>query len=170
MADVSPEPSGVVKAIAQEADRIAEDAMYSSKGHFEAAKTWDAWHLRIGIPTTIVAAGAGVSAIRDIPALAAALAFGVAAASALSTFLDAKGRAAAHLHAGNAYKALQSDARIFVEIDCKSGSSVVELRKALGDLNARRNALNGSSPQIPRSAFERARRGIEAGEAKYRVD
>jgi len=170
MADISAEPSDVGKAIAKEAGRIVEDATYSSKGHFEAAKNWDNWHLRIGIPTTVVAAIAGVSAIKDSPTLAAALAFLVAAASGLSTFLDAKGNAAAHLQAGNAYKALQSDARIFVEIDCKSDPSVPDLRKHLNDLNARRNALNTSSPQIPRSAFERARRGIEAGEAKYRVD
>jgi hypothetical protein len=170
MGDLHSDSTDIVAAIRKEADRIVEDSTYSAKGHFEAAKSWREWHFRIGVPTAIAAAIAGISAINDFPILAAVLAFAVAAASGLSTFLDAKGNAAAHLHAGNAYKALQSDTRIFEEVDCKSGLSVQELRKRLGDLNARRSELNANSPQIPKAAFENARHGIEEGEAQYRVD
>lgn len=157
-------------ALAKEAARIGEDALYSSKGHFEAASGWRAWHLRIGIPSSIAAAVAGVSVIKDWPEVAATLAFMTAAATAVSTFLDAKGHSAAHLGSGNAFKALHSDARIFEQIDCPSSKPTEDLRKQLEALSERRHALNGSSPQIPRWAYESARRGIEEGEADYQVD
>jgi len=47
---------------------------------------------------------------------------------------------------------------------------VENLTAELLALNERRNTLNSESPQIPRQAFERARKGIESGEASYAVD
>jgi len=37
-------------------------------------------------------------------------------------------------------------------------------------MDAVKNELNQRSPQTPERAFERARKGVEAGEATYRTD
>lgn len=94
----------------------------------------------------------------------------VAASSAVFTFLNPDTRATRHLRAGNAYKELQNNARIFYEIQCQQGRRPVELAAALNDLNKVRNRLNSESPQIPRLAFTTARKGIEEGESTYQVD
>jgi len=119
---------------------------------------------------TLASAIGGVYALKSCPTAAAVLAFAVAALSAIFTFLNPKDRAMSHLAAGNAYKALNNDVRIFHRIDCASGLGADKLRGLLAELNARRNDLNSKSHQIPRPAFEKARKGIEAGEARYAVD
>jgi len=156
-------------AIIKEAERITEDALYSAKGHFEAARDWERWHYWIGIPAAILAAASGVSALKDSPILAAILAFLVAVLTALTTFLNPRERANQQQAAGNAYKSLQNDARIFAEVECAAPAST-SLRETLSALNSRRNELNEKSPLIPRSAFERGRKGILAGEATYVAD
>jgi hypothetical protein len=158
------------EALVAEAKRIEEDASYSSKGHFETARIWDQWHFWIGIPTSVAAAVAGVLALSAYTVASAVLSLIVAAASAVFTFLNPKERAAAHLKAGNAYKGLHNDTRIFREVDCQQGRTPEFLSSRLALLNERRNTLNTESPQIPRRGFEAARRGIEAGEATYAVD
>lgn len=169
--DDNPKPfSQFGEAIVAESRRTEEDAMFSAKGHFEAAKRWNNIHLWIGLPMTLVAAIAGVSALKDYTALSAILSLLVAASAAVFTFLKAESRAARHLQAGNAYKALQNDARIFHQVTCQQGRSPSELSATLEELNKTRNKLNMESPQIPRGAFEAARQGIEGGEAAYQVD
>jgi hypothetical protein len=168
--DKAQSPQPLHDALATEARRIEEDATYSAKGHFEAAKRWTAWHYRIGLPTALLAAIAGVSAISEHELTATILAFLVAASSAVSTFLKPSEQATPHRDAGNAFKALQNDARFFREIDCSAALSPEELRARLEFLNTRRNDLIAKSPQIPRRAFEDARKGIEQGEAAYAVD
>lgn len=119
---------------------------------------------------TILAAVAGVSALSQLEILSGIISFLVAATSAVFTFLNPRDHATKHLAAGNAYKALHNDARIFRLVDCSQGRSPEELTITLKGLNSRRNALNSDSPAIPRAAFERARKGIEAGEAAYLAD
>lgn len=159
-----------LEQIQAEASRIEEDALYSAKGHWEAAKPWEHRHLWLGVPTTICAAAAGVSAFADHPVLSGALAVGVAVGSALITFVNPSERHRRHCDAGNAYKALNNDARLFRTVDCTIDGDPVALATKLKELNQRRNDLNQGSPLIPRKAFETARRGIEEGEARHRVD
>jgi len=159
-----------LETIQQEAARIEEDALYSAKGHWEAAKPWEHRHLWLGIPTTVCAAAAGVSAFSDHPVLSGALALIVAVGSALITFVNPSERHRRHCDAGNSYKALNNQARVFRTIDCTLAADVTALAAKLRELDQRRNDLNQGSPLIPRHAFEAARRGIEAGEATHRVD
>ena len=159
-----------LEQIQAEASRIEEDALYSAKGHWEAAKPWEHRHLWLGIPTTIFAAAAGVSAFADYPIISAILSVGVAVGSALITFVNPSERHRRHCDAGNAYKALNNDARVFRTIDCSLQADPGILTTKLKELNQRRNDLNQGSPLIPRHAFETARKGIESGEATHRVD
>ncbi len=157
-------------AILAEADRIEEDTLYSAKGQWETARECGWVHLALGIPATIAAAVAGVSAVSECKELAVVLAVLSAILSGLLTFLDPKGQGSSHCQAGNAYKAVSNDARIFREVTCRETTNLTQLRKMLEKLNRRRNSLNSKSPQPTRTAFKRARKGIEGGEGADRAD
>lgn len=159
-----------LQEIQHEASRIEEDTLFSAKGHWEASKPWEYRHLALGIPTTICAAAAGVSAFADHSILSGALSFGVAVGSAVITFVNPGDRHRRHAEAGNAYKALSNDARIFRNVECGIEKDLTKLTDRLNELNQRRNDLNQGSPIIPRKAFETARKGIEDGEATHHVD
>jgi hypothetical protein len=78
-------------------------------------------------------------------------------------------RSSVHQEAGNKYNALRNDTRIFYDIEINE----MDDKKAIDDLkklNDRRNKLNIGSHLIPKWAFEKARKGIEEGEASYIVD
>jgi hypothetical protein len=160
----------VLAELKTEAKNIEEDSTYSAKGHFEGSDIWAHRNLWIGIPTSVAAAIAGVAALKAHPVLAGILAMLVAASSAVSTFLNPRDKSTSHLKAGNAYKALQNDARIFWRIECLHRATDPALVNELKALNDRRNALNTESPQFSRTAFERARKGIEGGEATYATE
>jgi hypothetical protein len=163
-------PAPLHDALVNEAKRIEEDANHSAKGHFAAARPWGACNLWIGIPTTVGAALAGVSAISSYNVLAASLAILVAIGSGLATFLNPGQRATEHLKAGNAYNAIRNNARRFHQIDCQAPDRLDDLQHALKKLGAELDELNSHSPQIPPRAFARARKGIEDGESTYKVD
>jgi hypothetical protein len=154
----------------KEADRIEEDCLYSAKSQWEAARGLGWLHLALGIPATIAAALAGVSIATDDKAIGALLAVATAVLTGLLTFLDPKGKANLHRDAGAAYKAISNDARIFREISCVGDTAIAELEGRLEALNKRRNESNSSSPQPGWWAFRRAKKGIERGDAKYRIE
>jgi len=160
----------ILAEIRAEAWRIEEDATFSSCGHFEASKPWAHLNLWLGIPFTLASAAAGVSALKDMPLLASTIAFGVAAGTALMTFLTPQQRYKLHADCGNAYGALRNEVRIFRLIECSSGRTSEELLAQLKEFDIRRNELNASSPIIPERAFKKARRGIEDGQKKHQAD
>jgi hypothetical protein len=157
-------------AIIKEADRIEEDTLYSAKSQWETARELEWLHLALGIPATIAAAVAGISIVSDDKVLGAVFSGASAVLTALLTFLDPKSKAATHRQAGNIFKAICNDARIFREITCQGAVPISDLEAMLAKLNERRNDGNTSAPQHTRWAFHRARKGIENGEAKYRAD
>jgi len=159
--------------IIKEAKRVKEDSLYSAKGQFVAANFWTNFHLWIGVPTAILAAVSGASALSEFDyhhIIAGFLAIIVTALIAVTTFLNPNEKATSHRNAGNKYNSLRNKARIFCEIDSYGKDSDQELTKQLKELAKQRDELNQNTPQIPRWAFKRARKGIEEGEADYKVD
>lgn len=159
--------------IIREAKRIEESALYSSKGHFAAASIWRMIHFCIGLPATVLAAIAAAAAFSEFDSghrLGGWISIGVAALSALATFLNPNERAAAHLEAANSFGSLQDRARIFWTIDCWAGDSDSTLNRRLKDFVEEKSESNRKSSQIFRLAYWIAKRGIAAGEADYKVD
>ena len=157
----------------REAKRIEEDSLYSAKGHFIAANFWANFHLWIGVPTAILAAISGASALSQFDnhnVIAGILAIIVTALVAVTTFLNPNEKANVHLNSGNRYNSLRNKARMFREIDFHILKSEKELNKYLKELARLRDELNQNSPRIPRWAYERAKKGIEKGEADYEID
>jgi hypothetical protein len=159
-----------IAALRREAERIEEDAMYSSKSHFNAEATWVNRHYWLGIPSTILAAVAGATLIRSQPELASGCALAASLLTGLMTFLKPNERAALHRAAAGQFLALRNDARLFREVELLQAERLNELPEHLKALSATRNELNQKSPSIPRSAFVAARKGIEEGEATHKID
>ncbi len=158
--------------ITNEAKRIEEDSLYSAKAHFCAGQCWVNVNLWLGGISAVLAVVAGASALSKFDyhnIVAGVLSIIVAGLTAVIAFINPNEKATTHQKAGNEYNALRNDARIFYDIE------IVEIddRKSIADLkelNERRNRLNNDSSQIPKWAFEKARKGIEEGEAKYKID
>lgn len=159
--------------IIKEAKRIEESTLYSSKAHFAAAEFWQRLHLWLGVPATILAAAAAVSAFSQLDThhiIGGLISIVVATLSGLATFLNPNKAATVHFAAGNSYDALHNKTRIFWTVDCRGNDSDQVLTNRIKDLSAEKDELNRKSPQIPRFAYKIARKGIAAGESQYKVD
>jgi len=159
--------------ILKEARRVEEDSLYSAKGHFVAANFWMNFHFWIGVPTVILAAIAGASALSKFDnheVVAAGLSIIVAALTAVMTFLNPNEKSNSYLNTGNKYNSLRNRVRIFCEIDSCTDLSDQELSQRLKVLAEHRDELNRDCPQVPTWAYKKAKKGIEEGEADYKVD
>jgi len=159
--------------VIKETHRIEESLLYSSKGHFAASDIWGDFHLWVGIPMVLMSTIAGASALSQFDEkhlIAGLLSMIVAALAAVITFLNPNEKESAHRKAGNNYDSLLNEIRIFRSIDCWSIESDELLTERLKQFSQRKNDLNATCPRILRLAYVRAKRGIEAGEADYKVD
>lgn len=159
-----------ISALRREAERLEEDATYSSKGHFNAEDTWVRRNYWLGVPATVLGAVAGATLIKSQPEWATAFTLLASLLTGLMTFLKPNERAAMHRAAAGQFLALRNDARLFREIELLQSDRLDEIPERLKALSATRNELNLNSPSIPRRAFVAARKGIEEGEASHKVD
>lgn len=161
----------VVSALRVESLRIEEDCTLSSKRHFNTADIWKWCHYGLGVLAALAAAGAGASALGEETLAAGVLGAASAFLSALMTFLKPGETSAVHKGVGDKYLSLKNDARIFrTVLLIHAGEDQDSLISQLAELSDRRNSLNESSPVTPRWAFEKARKGVEQGEATHAVD
>lgn len=159
-----------ISALRKEAERLEEDATYSSKGHFNAEDTWVRRNYWLGVPATALGAIAGAALIKSYPEWATAFTLLASLLTGLMTFLKPNERASVHRNAAGKFLALRNEARFFREVELVQPTKSDELVKQLKALSATRNELNLKSPSIPRHAFVAARKGIEEGEATHKVD
>jgi hypothetical protein len=161
------------KEIIKEAKRIEENCLHTSRSHFKAAQFWTNFHLWMGIPTVILAGIAGTLAFADFrhhDTYAGILAMVIVVFTSVTTFLNPKERANIHLTSGNNYDSLLSRVRIFHTIDCRTENPEELLADRLKSFADERDRLNRDCPQPPKWAHERAKKGINEGEADYKVD
>lgn len=159
-----------IAAMRKEAERIEEDATYSSKGHFNAEDAWVRRNYWLGVPATILGAVAGATLIKSQPEWASVFTLAASLLTGLMTFLKPNERAAMHRAAAGKFLALRNELRFFREIELLQEEKLEDLPNRLKTLSEARNELNLTSPSIPRRAFVAARKGIEEGEAMHKVD
>ena len=159
-----------ISALRREAERLEEDTLYSSKGHFNAEHTWVRRNYWLGVPATVLGAVAGATLIKSHPEWATVFTLLASLLTGLMTFLKPNEHAAVHRAAAGQFLTLRNEARFFREIELLETNRLDELPERLKALSAARNALNLKSPSIPRRAFVAARKGIEEGEATHKVD
>lgn len=169
--------SKALDEIIREAKRLEESTLYSMKGHHHAASGWSNRHLWLGLPVVIISALVGAATFSQyaetypfVKTTAGLLSLAVAILSGISTFLNPNDRENAHLSAAHGFDKLNNDSRLFWSVDCWLEDSDAVLTTNLKELVDRKNELNSNSPQIPDWAYRKAKAGIEAGEAEFKVD
>lgn len=183
MADIRPTTTGEApqsKAKAQiidEAKRLEETTLYSSKGHHCAAARWGNGHLWLGLPTAILSTLVGAASFAqfakqspEVAFVAGCISITVAVLSGVTTFLNPNKREASHLAAAHGFDRINNDTRLFWSVECWLEESETVLNAKLKELIDRKNDLNAKSPQIPNWAYVRAKKGIAAGESEFKVD
>ncbi|MFJ8590951.1 SLATT domain-containing protein [Streptomyces sp. NPDC093598] len=158
-------------AIADELRRLEESAMYSAQMQFETAKHWRSVHLMMGIPTSLLAAVAGTTALVESTGRIAAgiLALVSAGLGAIMTTVNAPQRMTHATTCANAYLEVQTAARQTRTVDLP-GLPVHEARAVLAELTARRDEQNRAADPPSRRAYRRAQANIEHGGQTYAVD
>ncbi len=155
--------------ISEECHRLEEDSTYSSKSHFNAEAFWGGLHLWVGLLIAIASAAAGITFFTESSASSGYLAIFAAILSGLNTTINPEKLAATHGLAGRKYSSLKNSARIFRTIGLQQTELDV-VRCNFRALCKQRDDLNESSPGIPRFFYNRAKKDIEKGYAKYKND
>jgi hypothetical protein len=166
--DHSEDDSARRKQIRDEAENVHEAAMLSSETQFEYAKRWRTVDRWVGSAAAALAAVAGVGGLSKV--LTVAWAGGIAIASALvgaiSASIAARRTTENAAVSANSYRALQQDARIFLNIDLDS-VPLDDARNQLQKLVDRSQQLNRESEIPSDRAWQRAKRQIEGGSQTY---
>ena len=157
-------------AIHAELQRIEEDCVHSGKAHFNAGIRWARYHYGLGLPSVVLSALAGLAFFKDYPEIAGVMSGIVAILTSLITFLKPSERSASHKNSGDQYLSLRNDARVFREIKLPASPDEQAAIDGLDEFTKRRNELNQASAQFSQGDFEKALKGIDAGEASHRVD
>ena len=157
--------------IITESKRLEHDALYSFKGHFNAAVFWDKVHLWLGCIIAVTSATAGSIIFSDAQQgwdiFAGLMALGSGILAAISTFLEPQAKANAFRKAGADYKHLRDQARVFHKIKSSLGIEIDQLIIELETLQTESHQLSSDSPAIPKWAYQAARKGIKDREADY---
>jgi hypothetical protein len=127
-------------------------------------------HLWLGVPSALLAAAAGISAIQSYPIAAAILAGCSALLTALLTFLSPEEMRNVHYKAGVGYSALRGELRRFRNLDRESDDFVPMGRSRIDALAEEKRALMETAPHIGGLSYRLAKRSIEKGEHLNQVD
>ena len=148
--------------IRKELLRMEEDCTYTSKSHFNCADSLRKWYYIIGIPLVTLTALSTQYCIKWIAISAFIL-------SAIQTFINPYKMAELHKIAGNSYLEIKNKIRglYSYEIYSLSDSEAIENINCLKDGI---NKINKNSPIPLTSGFKKAIKGIEKGEAEYKID
>ncbi len=163
-------PDSLKRSISDELLRMEEDCIHSGKSHFNASARWNRWNYWFGIPSVVLSTAAGTAFFKDYTLVAGIMASTVAILSGLMTFLKPAEKSNSHKNSGDQYLSLRNDSRVFREVsllqDLAEGAAV----EGMEGLTKRRNELNQASPLFSDRDFKRAKRGIDAGQARHAVD
>jgi hypothetical protein len=134
------------KNIENEAENVAEE-------HYKTSTRWSRINLWLGLPTTILAALSGTSALAQFDyhnIIAGIIAMVVASLAAVSTFLNSNEKAERHQSAGDNYSTLRNLAHNLAEVDYWEKDTPA-LSQKLDELTKQLNELNKNSPMVSNS-------------------
>lgn len=158
-------------AIAKEADRLHESAVWSNQNHFEATKWWRFWHWTLGFGASAASAVAGVLVFAQgqVP-LTAGLAMLGAITVAAHTTLNPDRRAESAQATAAKFLGLRNRARQLRDVDVPFEELGVLLAR-LDELSRDMQDVVESADTVPRRAYKRAKRNIEKdGGQQFEVD
>jgi hypothetical protein len=155
----------------KEAERVHETALSASETQFEHAKRWRRVDRLIGAIAAFLAAIAGVGGLSQIisarwAGLVAIMAAGVGAVGASLGASQTKEKAGV---SANAYRTLQQDARIFINIDLPSLTKE-EASKRLQRLVETQQQLNREADIPSAKAWSSAKENLAGGAQEFKAD
>ncbi|WP_308343880.1 SLATT domain-containing protein [Serratia marcescens] len=163
--------SQLIEKIKNECLRIEEDALYSSKSHYNASVPWDWCNLIIGVAIAILAAITGLSAIKDMTTVTIVISIILTVLTAINTALNPSRKASQYKSAAGEYNNLKNNVRIFREIVLhETPLPDNELKEKIQIFSDNRNQLNITSPTIPRWAYKKTQSDFENDFVRYDVD
>lgn len=129
----------------------------AAERHYAAETPWYQMNYWLGIPSSLLAALAGASAVPKLGApdwLPVAAGLLAASLTSLLTFLDPHKSAGAHHSSGRSYEALYHAAGFFERFELVvDGVDASSLRTRLSKLNTDFDELLRSSPAVPGRAY-----------------
>jgi hypothetical protein len=157
--------------IRKEAERIHECAMLASETQFEHAQRWRMVDRLLSGAAAVFAAVAGVGALSEVLTIkwAGLVAILSAAVGAVATSVGAAQITARATDSANAYRNLQQDARLFLNLDL-SVLQTEEARQQLQQLVDRQQQLNRAADIPSPFAWARAKKHLSEGSQDYEVD
>lgn len=159
----------LIDKIKQECKKIEEDALYSSKGHYNASDFWSKAHYGLGLPMVILSAWMGVDVFNYESQWAGYLAIIVATLASLQTMIKSSDKSLQHKNSGDEFNSLKNEVRRLGEIK----TDVME-EKQLSDkldlLADRYSQLTKASLQISEKSYKKAKEGIKSGQNDYKED
>jgi len=155
-------------AIESESKDVLEATTYASETQFEYAKRWRTVDRWVGSVAAALAAVAGVGGLSKVLSIGWAGAIAVASAlvGAVSASIAARQTTEKAAVAGNSYRALQQDTRMFLSIDIES-MTIDDARSHLQELVDRQQQLNREAPLPSEKAWQQAKKQIEGGSQTY---
>jgi hypothetical protein len=156
--------------IIEEALRIEEDVNHSARSHFVAANRWAKYHLRIGLPSALIAALSGGAYLGEESFFAVVLAAVSTGLITTLTFLKPSERSEIHNNAGNQYLELRNQTRIFRELEIAEEFDKESAVKKIKELAQRRDELNQRTPAIQRRDYDQGKKDIDEGRSTHKID
>jgi hypothetical protein len=161
----------LIEKIKNECLRIEEDALYSSKSHYNASVPWDKCNLIVGVAIAILAALTGLSAVKDMTIVTIVISIILTILTAINTALNPSKKASQYKSAAGEYNNLKNNVRIFREIELhETNLPDKELKEKIQVLSDHRNQLNITSPTIPRWAYKMTQSDFNNDFVTYDVD
>jgi hypothetical protein len=155
----------------REFKRLEEDARFSAQGQFEQAKQWRLINRLLSVPSSVLAAisGATALAITDASIFVGVLALIAAGLGAALSSLDAGYRSTQATAAANEYLAIQTRARQIYQLYL-SNLTFTQARDELEYLTSRQEKQNKLAEPPARRAYKNAQSNIEEGGQTYEAD
>ena len=157
----------IIDELKAEAERLEWDALYTSKGSFNAAMLWSWTHYSLGSLAVLCGAIASKQFIDTNTTVGAVVAVISAALTAIITFLKPSDKAEPHHEAGVRFASLKRKARMFRNLTVLNGSDSKKLIDELKDIADEYAEIQKESPAIPFLAYQIARWGTRRGEHVY---
>lgn len=155
--------------IRKELGNVEIDALYTYKGHYNAADRWKLVHGLLGWSSALLAGGSGLSGLRNEPVVAIILAFVAAAVAGATAVFSPKESFARHYASAGQFKEIHARVRVERTIKLDQIDEATATTR-LEEIMTRYHNLNQQSPPVPSWAYEKTRKGIERGEHVYDQD
>ena len=160
----------IIDNIKKEAERIKEDSIYSSKGHFESSKFWRYFNYLLMIVSIASLVLCLVLTFSDYNKIVVGI-FGIISAfiTVILIFLNPQEKYIAHQNSANKYLSLKNRARIFLDIE-SSDMDLERQKDYIKFLDFERNTINENFLPIMNMYYKNAKKQIESDKTKYKID